>query len=142
MSNWKPSSDYLKVAEANRQYYAEAAGLYDSTESCVVDHLLQTRLESNLDTILSLILVPRSSIHALDACGGSGNVAMKLLDRGVQVTICDVSPDLLRIFEQRLRQSGFEANIVESEIGAFLHETKQQFNVIVFSSALHHLEDI
>jgi 2-polyprenyl-3-methyl-5-hydroxy-6-metoxy-1,4-benzoquinol methylase len=140
---WNPSARYRKVADANRAFYARTARWYDGTEPCVVSARLQQALEADLDRIVGgpLAKAPHTA-RALDACGGSGNVASKLLRRGVRVTVCDVSPDLLEIF--RLKHAGDDGSveIVCAEIGEYLARSDAHFDLIVFSSALHHLEDI
>ena len=86
MNDWNPSSECQKIAEANRQFYSQIAPLYDGSETCVTDRRIQKQLEADLDRILGIIGRQPKEIRALDACGGSGNVALKLLNRGVDVT--------------------------------------------------------
>ncbi|SRR6266516_7816118 len=141
MSDWNPSSKYQRVVEANRQFYAQIASLYDKSETCVRDQRIQQRLEVDLDRIVGIIGRPQGAIRALDACGGSGNVALKLLNRGVDVTLVDVSSELMDIFRCKCAASRITPRIVCSEIGSFLSETSRTFDLIVFSSALHHIEN-
>src|SRR5688572_26357564 len=101
MSSWKPSFEYQKIAEANRQYYTQTASLYDESETCVKDRHFQKRLEADLDQIITITGRQPPSIRALDACGGSGNISLKLLNRGVDVTLVDISSDLLEIFRNK-----------------------------------------
>lgn len=142
MSDWKPTAEYRRIAEANRRYYAESAAQYDATENCVTDERLQRGLEQDLDRALSLIGRPAATLQALDACGGSGNISLKLLRRGVDVTLVDISPDLQAIFRRKCAAAGFDAKVVSAEVGIFLAETDRTFDLIVFSSALHHIESI
>lgn len=142
MSNWNPSAQYHKVAEANRQYYEKTAQLYDKTETCVTDEQPQQMLERDLDRILTLVGRPAHEIKALDACGGSGNVALKLLKRSVNVTLADISEQQIDIFKQKCRKQGFVANVLCGEIGQCFSQASNFYDLIVFSSALHHLEDI
>jgi len=58
------------------------------------------------------------------------------------VTLVDISPELLEIFRNKCGASGVAPRIVCSEIGSFMLQTSQTFDLIVFSSALHHLENI
>jgi len=136
------TAGYQKIAEANRQFYAQTAGLYEATENCIHDQSLQTGLEADLDRILALLGTAPQSIRALDACGGSGNISLKLLQRGVAVTQTDISPELQQIFRQKCQASGFHPQIICSEIGNYLANESQTFHLITFSSALHHLENI
>lgn len=142
MRDWRPSSEYQKVAEANRQFYARTASLYEASETCLTDRRIQEQLEADLDRILNIIGREPSAIRALDACGGSGNVALKLLKRGVEITLADISPELLGIFSAKCAAAGIAPRCVCAEIGSFLSQTDQRFDLIVFSSALHHLENI
>ncbi|MBL9137438.1 MAG: class I SAM-dependent methyltransferase [Verrucomicrobiales bacterium] len=134
--------DHSTVAEANRRFYARIADLYDRTESCVADHAAQVALEADLDQVLSHLSQPAGSVRALDACGGSGNVALKLLNRGLDVTVADISRELLDILERKAAAVGRPAKTHCGEIAAFLESTDATFDLVVFSSALHHLQDI
>ena len=142
-SDWTPSIQYKKVAEANRRSYRLSASRYNKTETCLVSRHHQLILENDLDYILSIMQRDsRRNIRALDACGGSGNVALKLLDRGVDVSLCDISQEMINLFESKCKErnlSHYKAKC--AEIGSFLANTSSKFDLIVFSSALHHIED-
>jgi len=142
MSDWTPSSEYERVAEANRQFYAQIGPLYDASETCVRDERIQRHLEEDLDRIIGIIGKQPPLLRALDACGGSGNVALKLLKRGLDVTLVDISSELLEIFRNKCTASSAASLCVCSEIGSFMLKTRLTFDLIVFSSALHHLENI
>ena len=137
---WSPSPQYAKVAEANRQYYAKNASAYDKTSVCGKDSEFQQHLELSLAEVLEHLDRPASELRVLDACGGTGNVAIKLLKRGLDVTLTDISREQLAIFEQKCTTLPRRARVVCSEIASFLVEHPGQFDLIVFSSALHHLE--
>ena len=142
MTTWNPSENYRKIAEANRTFYSLNAQQYDATENCVSDHRIQSSLESDLDRVISFVGKPASQIRALDACGGSGNISLKLLKRGVKVKLADISPDLQEIFRAKCSERGLVPETVCSEIASFLAQTEETFDLVVFSSALHHLENI
>ncbi len=128
--------------EANREFYSSNAESYAATETCVTSPRLQAMLREDLNEIVQMISGrERGQISALDACGGSGNAALKLLRYGVNVTVCDISPELLQIFESRCEGTRASYRVVQEEIGSFLSNTSQRFHLIVFSSALHHIED-
>jgi len=142
MLSWGSSTEYRKVAEANRRYYAKTAELYDQTETCVTDAGAQAILEAELDQVLALLGRPRDQIAALDACGGSGNVSLKLLRRSVATTTCDISVELLRILQKKSAAEALTPTLVCSEVADFLRLCPGRFDLVVFSSALHHLADI
>lgn len=141
-TSWSPSPQYRKVVEANRQFYARNAHAYDTTETCLTDPEAQAYLEEALDTIVAQAGKPPHHLRALDACGGTGNIALKLLHRGVRTAVIDVSQDQLDILQSKCREAGFTADVSCSEIGEFLAKSPEEFDLIVFSSALHHLEDV
>lgn len=138
---WSPSPQYAKVAEANRQFYAKNARLYDQTETCLNDPAAQQYLDKTLDEVLLHLDRPASELRALDACGGTGNVALKLLHRGLHVTLTDISQEQLGIFEQKATLHRSRLRVACAEIASFLIEHPREFDLIVFSSALHHLEN-
>jgi ubiquinone/menaquinone biosynthesis C-methylase UbiE len=142
MTDWKPSADYQKIAEANREYYALTAAQYESSETCVTDSVVQAALEHDIDEIVAQLGGAAAQLRALDACGGAGNISIKLLKRGMQVTLADISPDLQAIFRRKCAEQGFQARTFLGEIGAFLAQPGDKFDLITFSSALHHLADI
>ncbi len=141
--NWNPSDKYKKVAEANLQAYRRSASRYDRTETCVVSRRHQAMLRNDLDYLLATIRRhQKGRVSALDACGGSGNVALRLLSRGVDVTLCDISPEMTRLFESKCKERKLSHySIVCEEIGSFLASAMTKFDLIVFSAALHHIED-
>jgi 2-polyprenyl-3-methyl-5-hydroxy-6-metoxy-1,4-benzoquinol methylase len=139
---WSPSEQYEKVAEANRQFYARFAHHYETSETCVTDPTTQQYLERTLDDVLAHLAWPAEECQVLDACGGTGNVALKLLKRGLDVTLTDISEDQLDIFESKCATHQYQPRIVCAEVGSFLAQSAEQFDLIVFSSALHHLENV
>jgi ubiquinone/menaquinone biosynthesis C-methylase UbiE len=139
---WKPCAEYTKVVDANRCFYAKMAGTYDRTETCVTDRFSQGMLTSDLKYIIHALGKPRDELKVLDACGGSGNVALKLLGWKINVTVVDVSEDLLNILRRKCSKFGYLPGIVCKEIGAFFLEKIDKYDLIVFSSALHHLQDV
>jgi 2-polyprenyl-3-methyl-5-hydroxy-6-metoxy-1,4-benzoquinol methylase len=136
------SVDHRAVADANRRFYARTAHAYEATENCLVDRRKQALLERLLDDAVARSGRAPGEMVALDACGGSGNVSMKLLRRGLAVTNVDVSPEMHDLFRAKLRQSGLDAEIQLREIADFLRDSTRRFDLVVFSSALHHLKDL
>lgn len=129
----------ISVAAANRLAYERIAQCYDATEECVIDPRLRRRLEQRLRLALSLLQSTGPSV--LDACGGSGNASLMLLSMGIQPVTVDVSPDMLGLYAQKARTLGLAPTCVAGEIGDFLATHSRLWDLIVFSSALHHLDD-
>jgi len=142
MKYWKPCAEYSKVVDANRCFYAKKAELYDQLETCVNNAISQRILTNDLERIADLLEESADELKVLDACGGSGNVALKLLRRGISVTVADVSEELLNILRKKCTEFGYVPRIFCKEIGAFFQEETDEYDLIVFSSALHHLQDV
>lgn len=130
------------VAEANRIYYGQTALRYETTETCVTDRHAQAYLESRLAQALIALRSGNERPRALDACAGSGNVAVKLAARGCDVTACDITPELLAIMERKTRGLTNPPRAVCAELGSFLSDADRSFDLVTISSALHHLEDV
>ena len=144
MEHWKPCTEYSKVVDANRCFYAKIAEAYDQKETCVNDRISQRILMNDLERIVDLLKESTQidGLNVLDACGGSGNVALKLLMKGINVTVVDVSEDLLNILQRKCSEFSYSPRIICEEIAAFFQEEINKYDLIVFSSALHHLQDV
>ena len=144
MNNWKPCAEYIRVVDANRCFYAKIAEAYDHEETCVTDIVSQEMLTTDLERIINMLKesTHTEELRVLDACGGSGNVALKLLMRGIIPTVVDVSEDLLNILQRKCSEFNCSPRIVCEEVCAFFQKEIDEYDLIVFSSALHHLQDV
>ncbi len=135
------SDRYKLVAEANRRNYAKRATRYASSCACIHEEGLAGELEGLLRTGLSLVGDLGRPPLALDACGGSGNAALKMIEHGCKTTLADISPELIEICKQECDNRGVQCDFELGEIGQYLDSTDNKFDLITFSSALHHLEN-
>ncbi len=140
-SNGPASRRYLLVAEANRRAYGEegAAAAYDKTHFLHPRQaeLLMDDLRRALDTLGDL---GRPAV-ALDACGGTGFAGLKLNALGCETHYVDISEEMVRHYRRRCEAAGFAPNATCSEILSYFDHVGRSFDLIVFSSSLHHLED-
>jgi ubiquinone/menaquinone biosynthesis C-methylase UbiE len=132
------AEETLSAAEANRRYYAERAAEYDDTEECVTLERHRNRLRRVLSTAVA---AAPSGDRVLDACGGSGYASLELGAMGLDVVTVDVSPDMLAIYERKASAAGLTATVEIGEIASFLSVSRDRWDLVVFSSALHHLDD-
>jgi SAM-dependent methyltransferase len=126
----------LTPAEANRRFYAEYAELSDSTEACANCGFARRRLESALEH--ALVQLPPDA-RVLDAGGGSGNASLILVERGFDPLLVDVSPEMVAIWEQKARALGYWPRSEISTLEEFFGADQRRWDLIVFSSVLHHL---
>lgn len=127
------------VIEANIDFYGQIAQKYDEYETCVSDPDLQKLIDQDLDRIATFLGGTGECIDCLDCGGGSGNLSLKMLRKGWSVTMVDVSPDMLALFESKARGERFAPRIVEASISDFLATTNKKYDVLTFNSVLHHL---
>jgi SAM-dependent methyltransferase len=64
-----------------------------------------------------------------------------LVELGARPVTVDVSADMLAVWAEKARAVDYEPEIVVAEILDFLRTNEGAWDLIVFSSALHHLED-
>jgi 2-polyprenyl-3-methyl-5-hydroxy-6-metoxy-1,4-benzoquinol methylase len=128
-----------EVIAANVDFYRNVAKKYDQYESCVHDDVLQRMLWADLERMRGLLQVHSANVRCLDCGGGSGNISLKMLEMGWDVTVVDVSSDMLNLLDERARARGFSPTLVNSSIEAFLTSGTDQYDVITFNSVLHHL---
>ena len=132
---------YLTVAEANRRNYAKLADEYEKHTRCVVDPQEQQRLIEHLQHGLQLLGDLKRRPTALDACGGAGNAALRMQALGCDVKLVDISPEMIAIYRGACEDAGYPCTATAGEIADYFTNDKQRFDLIVFSSALHHLEN-
>ncbi|HZK43522.1 MAG TPA: methyltransferase domain-containing protein [Syntrophomonadaceae bacterium] len=95
------------------------------------------------------ILTPycNKSIRAVDMCGGAGKAAFAFKECSPNsiVDLVDVSEKMLEIAEDKaLKQNIKGINSIQADAFAFLEqeqEQEQKYDLIMFSSAIHHFKD-
>lgn len=128
-----------QVVSANVEFYREIGKKYDTYEACASDTFFQQMLENDVDAMGRRLENQFPQIRCLDCGGGTGNLALKLLRRGWMVTVVDVSPDMLEISKAKIGASGHTAKFVNDSIEHFLACPTGDFEIVAFSSVLHHL---
>jgi ubiquinone/menaquinone biosynthesis C-methylase UbiE len=126
-----------EVISANVAFYKEMASKYDQYESCTKEDFYQRMLEEDLDQMRGQL--DTIGVSCLDCGGGSGNLTLKLLKRGWHVTVVDVSPEMLEISRAKIRAQGYVADFVNDSVEHFLSSSSHDYDVVTFSSVLHHL---
>jgi 2-polyprenyl-3-methyl-5-hydroxy-6-metoxy-1,4-benzoquinol methylase len=128
-----------KVIEANVDFYRQIAEKYDSYEPYLFDPALQQSLEDDLDKIGSYFTSLGRAPSCLECGGGTGNLTLKMCARGWAVTVVDVSAKMLDLLQEKLRARNYSPTLIHSPIERFLETTCEPYDLVAFSSVLHHL---
>jgi ubiquinone/menaquinone biosynthesis C-methylase UbiE len=128
----------VTAAEANRIFYRDEALDYDRTEACLRDRRQQDRL---LDALTRVVPGLDGSPRVLDVGGGSGNVGAALHRHGVTPVVVDVSREMTTIWRRKAARLGLAPEIHDMPIEEFLAADTRRWDLITFSSTLHHLDD-
>jgi ubiquinone/menaquinone biosynthesis C-methylase UbiE len=128
-----------KVIKANVSFYLQVAEKYDTYETYLFDPALQQSIEDDLDKIGSHFSQLGRSPSCLDCGGGTGNLTLKMCRRGWTVTVVDVSEKMLGLLREKARAQRFSPTLVNSSIEQYLETTCETYDLITFSSVLHHL---
>lgn len=131
------------MAEANRRFYVRIADLYSSHRVVRRGSRRPGRARNRHQPgpVSPYLPSPASSLKALDACGGSGNVALKLLARGLDVT-SPIFPESSSTSSnaKRRRPATVPGRIAARSLRSSNPPTPRSTSSS--SSALHHLQDI
>jgi S-adenosylmethionine-dependent methyltransferase len=129
----------ITAAEANRRFYRQYAERYDEVECCAASGAERRWLADRIDR--SLRAIPRDPVRVLDAGGGTGTASSILLDRGLEPVLVDVSPEMLAEWTRKSALRGRAARTINEPLERFFQTAQEPWDLIVFSSVLHHLED-
>jgi 2-polyprenyl-3-methyl-5-hydroxy-6-metoxy-1,4-benzoquinol methylase len=135
----KGTSAATEVVQANVDFFREFAHKYDQYESPVFDPFFQQMLMDDLDRITANFHYALTRPTALDCGGGTGNISLKLLERGWSVAVVDVSPDMLNILSRKCQAWHSRPSIVNQTLETYFSETSGSYDLVCFGSVLHHL---
>jgi 2-polyprenyl-3-methyl-5-hydroxy-6-metoxy-1,4-benzoquinol methylase len=124
-----------RILEENVRVHRAEALFYERLHPEIFNWYEQRCLNRDLLTLRRQL--PHGS-RVLDVGCGTGNVTRKLAAFGYRVTALDISPEMLAILRGRVSA---EVELVASGVDAFLAATRQTYDLVCFSSVLHHLPD-
>jgi ubiquinone/menaquinone biosynthesis C-methylase UbiE len=133
------SAAEARVIAANMDFYRQMAGKYDRYEIYLFDPVLQRSLEDDLDKIGSYFASLGRAPSCLECGGGTGNLTLKMCARGWGVTVVDISDNMLALLKEKALTKGYLPTLIRSPIERFLDATHETFDLVAFSSVLHHL---
>ncbi|MGE5416107.1 MAG: class I SAM-dependent methyltransferase [Acidobacteriota bacterium] len=133
------------ILQANIKKYEDESvvGHYDDEDQVGVsyDFLEQDTIFPLLTRYLSE--KKSSTLSAIDVCGGAGRAAFTLHRcGGCNVVLLDTSEKMLEIAQRTIDKHKIDSvTLVQEDALAYLRDGTDQFDIIAFSSAIHHFKD-
>jgi 2-polyprenyl-3-methyl-5-hydroxy-6-metoxy-1,4-benzoquinol methylase len=136
-----------KILDANRRTHRIEAPVYDAIHGEIFNRTAQYTvrrlLRQGIDTFESKDGIEAiSKLAALDCACGTGNISEKLLALGCKVDAVDISLEMLSVMDRKLKpyhEGSYQ--LIHSDVDSYLNKTDKRYDIISFSSALHHLPD-
>ena len=126
-----------KVKLANRILHDKEALYYDILHSEIWNFYEQLLIKRDIGAIVKIIGIPA---RVLDVGCGTGNLSLKFLMLGSEVTALDISQRMLDILRSKVPNAlKGRIHIVCEDADEFLLQEKGYYDVMCFSSVLHHL---
>lgn len=124
-----------KIRDENIKVHREEAEVYDAIHSDIFNKYEQKKTIRDIEFIAKHISTKKPL--ALDIGCGTGNLSLKFLKYGFSVSGVDISKEMLDILRSKTKNRSLK--LVESDADSFISKCKEKYDVITFSSVLHHL---
>jgi ubiquinone/menaquinone biosynthesis C-methylase UbiE len=121
--------------------YRRAHTAYERDHLEIFSEVEQARLREAVERALASVRTPSSPRTALDIGCGTGNVTRHLLELGASVVAADVSPDFLRVVEERYGGPGSRVRTVLLNGEDLRGFDNDSFDLVCAYSVLHHVQD-
>jgi len=132
-----------KILKSNADVHKIEATMYDCLHPEIFGSYEQRQTNRDLEMIAARLPKDRI-IHAMDIGCGTGNLTLKYIERGYRVRAVDLSPEMLACLSSKIPLKARSlVNAVPGNAFDALScpETREFYDVISFSSVLHHLPD-
>ncbi|PWG03336.1 bifunctional demethylmenaquinone methyltransferase/2-methoxy-6-polyprenyl-1,4-benzoquinol methylase UbiE [Sphingosinicella humi] len=87
-------------------------------------------------------LKPRAGQHILDMAGGTGDIAFRIAERGAQVTVADINPEMLAVGRERVKRRGIEGLLWAEENAEALSFPDQTFDAYTIAFGIRNVTHI
>ena len=87
-------------------------------------------------------LKPRAGQHILDMAGGPGDIAFRIAERGAQVTVADINPEMLAVGRDRATRRGIEGLLWAEENAEALSFPDQTFDAYTIAFGIRNVTHI
>jgi ubiquinone/menaquinone biosynthesis C-methylase UbiE len=137
-----------EILAANIRFHRVEAEVYDTRHGEILNQFTQRRIKKLVRRTLDILrnlpeINGRKEIIALDCGTGTGNISGKMLSEGCMVDAVDISPEMLAVMGVKFK-SRYEGRyrLINCDIDSFLSSKElKRYDLITFSSTLHHLHD-
>lgn len=129
-----------RILGANTEHHDRNVRLYECSHPNLSHFYERYLLRQDLAELERLLAGRR--VKAVDVGAGTGRLALEFARRGWDVSAVDCSREMLRVLadrHQRLPARKGALNLVVSDAEQFMAESEERFDLIAFSSVLHHL---
>ena len=129
-----------QIKKANKELHDIEAQYYDILHSEIWNFYEHSKTRRDLRKIAEII--EKETLYVLDVGAGTGNLTLKFLASGDTITAIDICGEMLNVLSEKI-PANFDDNVelVCGDVDEFLLKTEQKYDVIAFSSVLHHLPD-
>ncbi len=138
-----PPSDRDLAVSANVQAYTTREEWRQVSGSPHLRHAsIRHRLETLIDQAIASIGFPPSNLSVLEVGAGDGLASIPWFRRGVRLTAVDCSAEMLARMERRAAADHLSVRTFQSDAVEFFgRQNHESFDVICFTSMLHHIPD-
>lgn len=130
-----------KIKEENIKVQQREAEIFEIIHPELFNPDEQERNIRDIDFMINRLRVESPSV--VDIGCGTGNQALKFYERGCRVSGVDISPDMLSVFEDKLKAKGIKDDIklICQDVDEFITGNENKYDIISFSACLHHMPD-
>ena len=87
-------------------------------------------------------LKPRAGQHIIDMAGGTGDIAFRIAERGAQVTVADINPEMLAVGRERAKARGLEGLLWAEENAEEMSFPDQTFDAYTIAFGIRNVTHI
>ena len=87
-------------------------------------------------------LKPWAGQHIIDMAGGTGDIAFRIAERGAQVTVADINPEMLAVGQERAKRRGIEGLLWAEENAEELSFPDQTFDAYTIAFGIRNVTHI
>lgn len=99
----------------------------------------QLRLKGLMQDFIDLN-IPVSQAQVLDVGGGQGQFSLWLANQGAQISLCDISENMLEIARKNFAEANVQARFTQCSVQELAQNVNQTFDIVLNHAVLEWLE--